>query len=74
MIIKKIFIYINVILFFNLFSTTYLFAHEGAKGIVKERMIKFKASKKLMKKINEGLQNKNFKVIEKICRSALKLG
>ena len=71
MIIKKIFIYINIILFFNLFSTTHLFANEEAKGIVKERMIKFKASKTLMKKINKGLQNQNFRVIEKSAEALL---
>ena len=71
MTIKKIFVFINVILLFNLFSITHLFAHEGAKGIVKERMIKFKASKKLMQKINKGLQNQNFKIIEKSAEDLL---
>ena len=71
MTIKKLFVYINLILFLNLFSTTYLYAQEGAKGIIKERMIKFKTSKKLMKKINKGLQNQNFKVIEKSAEALL---
>ena len=71
MTIKKTLIYINIILFFNLFSTTHLFANEEAKGIVKERMIKFKASKTLMKKINKGLQNQNFRVIEKSAEALL---
>ena len=74
MTIKKIFIYINIILFFNLFSITHLYANEEAKGIVKERMIKFKASKALMKKINKGLQNQNFKVIEKSAEVLLSWG
>jgi len=71
MTIKKILIYINIILFFNLFSITHLYANEEAKGIVKERMIKFKASKTLMKKINKGLQNQNFRVIEKSAEALL---
>jgi len=71
MTIKKLFVYINLILFLNLFSTTHIYAHEGAKGIVKERMIKFKTSKKLMKKINKGLQNQNFKVIERSAEAIL---
>ena len=58
-------------MFLNLFSTTHIYAYEGAKGIVKERMIKFKTSKKLMKKINKGLQNQNFKVIERSAEAIL---
>lgn len=69
--IKKLFICINLILFLNIFSYTQLYAHEGAKGIIKERMDKFKMSKSLMKKINKGLQNDNFIIIEKSAQTLL---
>ena len=69
--IKKLFICFNLILFLNIFSFTQLYAHEGAKGIIKERMDKFKMSKKLMKKINKGLQNDNFIIIEKSAQTLL---
>ena len=69
--IKKLFICINLILFLNIFSFTQLYAHEGAKGIIKERMDKFKMSKSLMKKINKGLQNDNFIIIEKSAQTLL---
>ena len=69
--IKKLLICFNLILFLNLFSYTQLYAHEGAKGIIKERMDKFKMSKNLMKKINKGLQNDNFIIIEKSAQTLL---
>ena len=69
--IKNLFICFNLILFLNIFSFTQLYAHEGAKGIIKERMDKFKKSKKLMKKINKGLQNDNFIIIEKSAQTLL---
>ena len=69
--IKKLFICFNLILFLNIFSFTQLYAHEGAKGIIKERMDKFKRSKSLMKKINKGLQNDNFIIIEKSAQTLL---
>ena len=68
---KKLFISFNLILFLNIFSFTHLYAHEGAKGIIKERMDKFKMSKNLMKKINKGLQNDNFIIIEKSAQTLL---
>ena len=70
--IKKLFICFNLILFLNIFSFTQLYAHEGAKGIIKERMDKFKMSKNLMKKINKGLQNDDFLTIEKSAQTLLK--
>ena len=70
--IKKLFMSFNLILFFNIFSLTQLYAHEGAKGIIKERMDKFKMSKNLMKKINKGLQNDDFLTIEKSAQTLLK--
>ena len=69
--IKKLFICFNLILFLNIFSFTQLHAHEGAKGIIKERMDKFKMSKNLMKKINKGLQNDDFVIIEKTAQTLL---
>ena len=69
--IKKLFICFNLILFLNIFSFAQLYAHEGAKGIIKERMDKFKMSKSLMKKINKGLQNDNFIIIEKSAQTLL---
>ena len=69
--VKKLFICFNLIIFFNIFSFTQLYAHEGAKGIIKERMDKFKMSKGLMKKINKGLQNDNFIIIEKSAQTLL---
>ena len=69
--IKKLFICFNLILFLNIFSFTQLYAHEGAKGIIKERMDKFKMSKNLMKKINKGLQKDNFIIIEKSAQTLL---
>ena len=48
-----------------------LYAHEGAKGIIKERMDKFKMSKNLMKKINKGLQNDDLIIIEKSAQTLL---
>ena len=62
---KILFFYLNFVLFFNLFTTSFLFAHDGATGIIKERMDKFQKSKSLMKEINKGLQNNNFSVITK---------
>ena len=69
--IKKLFICFNLILFLNIFSFTQLYAHEGAKGIIKERMDKFKMSKSLMKKINKGLQNDDLVIIEKSAQALL---
>ena len=69
--VKKLFICFNLILFINIFSFTQLYAHEGAKGIIKERMDKFKMSKNLMKKINKGLQNDNFIIIENSAQTLL---
>ena len=61
---KKIFIYLNLILLTNIMFINALHAHDCAKGIIKERMDKFKTSKTLMQKINKGLQNQDFNVIE----------
>ena len=50
--------------------TTFSFAHEGATGIIKERMDKFKESKAIMREINKSFANKDFK---KIQNGAIKL-
>jgi cytochrome c556 len=69
--IKKLLSFINIFFFLTLLSTTNSLAHKGATGIVKERMEKFKESKQLMKKINSGLQNDNFKAIEESAQMLL---
>ena len=69
--IKKLISFINIFLFCILLSTANTFAVEEAKGIIKERMDKFKESKQLMKNINVGLQNDNFKVIEESAQMLL---
>ena len=61
---QKFNLYILIITF--LFSfTTISFSHEGATGIVKERMEKFKASKSIMRQINKSFDNKDFSIIKK---------
>ena len=61
---QKFNLYILIITF--LFSfTTISFSHEGATGIIKERMEKFKASKSIMRQINKSFDNKDFSIIKK---------
>ena len=62
-------IYVLIITFF-VSLTTISFAHEGAQGIIKERMDKFKESKSIMRQINKNFANRNF---QKIKNGALKL-
>ena len=62
--IKNMIVYISFLLISNIASLTPLFAHEGAKGIVKERMDKFKMSKKMMQTIHKSIQNEDFETIE----------
>ena len=61
---NKIFVMLNsiILLIFVLVNPT--FAHEGATGVVKERMDKFKMSKTMMKQINVGLRENDFENIE----------
>ena len=47
--IKKMSVYIGFLLISSIVFITPLLAHEGATGIVKERMDKFKMSKKMIK-------------------------
>ena len=63
--IKNMIVYISFLLISNIVSITPLLAHEGAKGIVKERMDKFKMSKKMMQTIHKSIQNEDFGKIEK---------
>ena len=63
--IKKMLVYIGLLLISSIVSVTPLLAHEGAKGIVKERMDKFKMSKKMMQTIHKSIQNEDFETIEK---------
>ena len=63
--IKNMIVYISFLLISNIASLTPLFANEGTKGIVKERMDKFKMSKKMMQTIHKSIQNEDFVTIEK---------
>ena len=63
--IKKFLVYIGFLLISSIVFITPLLAHEGATGIVKERMDKFKMSKKMMQTIHRSIQNKDFETIEK---------
>ena len=62
---KKLIIYISFLLIPSIVSTTPLLAQEVAKGVVKERMDKFKMSKKMMQIIHKSIQNEDFETIEK---------
>ena len=68
---NKIFVMLNsiILLIFVLVNPT--FAHEGATGVVKERMDKFKMSKTMMKQINVSLRENNFENIEKSAQKLL---
>ena len=68
---NKIFVMLNsiILLIFVLVNPT--FAHEGATGVVKERMDKFKMSKSMMQKINIGLRENDFENIEKSAEKLL---
>ena len=63
--IKNLLIYINFLLISSIVSITPLYANEGAQGVVKERMDKFKISKKMMQTIHKSIQNEDFGTIEK---------
>ncbi len=63
--IKNIIVYISFLLISNIVSITPLLAKVGAEGIVKERMDKFKMSKKMMQTIHKSIQNEDFEKIEK---------
>ena len=63
--IKNMIVYITFLLISSIIYITPLLAHEGPKGIVKERMDKFKMSKKMMQTIHKSIQNEDFATIEK---------
>ena len=63
--IKNVIFYISFLLISSIVSITPLHANEGAQGIVKERMDKFKISKKMMQTIHKSIQNEDFETIEK---------
>ena len=63
--IKNMIVYIIFLLISSIISITPLLALEGAKGVVKERMDKFKMSKKMMQTIHKSIQNDDFATIEK---------
>ena len=63
--IKKILVHIGLLLFSSIAFITPLLAHDGATGIVKERMDKFKMSKKMMQTIHKSIQKEDFETIEK---------
>ena len=62
--IKNVVFYISLLIS-SIFSITPLLANEGAHGVVKERMDKFKISKKMMQTIHKSIQNEDFETIEK---------
>ena len=63
--IKNIIFYISFLLISSIVSITPLHANEGALGVVKERMDKFKISKKMMQTIHKSIQNEDFVTIKK---------
>ena len=68
---NKIFIIFNSFFLMIFFLINPLFAHEGAKGVVKERMENFKMSKSMMQKINISLRENDFENIEKSAEKLL---
>ena len=63
--IKIVIFYISFLLISSIAFITPLLANEGAQGVVKERMDKFKKSKKMMQTIHKSIQNEDFGKIEK---------
>ncbi len=70
---KKSKFYVLITIFFVSCSTI-SFAHDGATGIIKERMDKFKASKSIMREINKSFANKDFQKIKNGASSLEKWG
>ena len=62
--IKNVVFYISFLLISSIFSIMPLLANEGAQGVVKERIDKFKISKKMMQTIHKSIQNEDFETIE----------
>ena len=63
--IKDLITYISFLLISSVVSISPLHANEGAQGVVKERMDKFKISKKMMQTIHKSIQNEDFETIKK---------
>ena len=63
--IKNVVFFISFLLISSIVSITPLLANEGAQGVVKERMDKFKISKKMMQTIHKSIQNEDFETIKK---------
>ena len=63
--IKNVVFYICFLLISSIVSITPLLANESAQGVVKERMEKFKISKKMMQTIHKSIQSEDFETIEK---------
>ena len=63
--IKNVIFYISFLLISSIVSLTPLLANEDAKGVVKERMDKFKISKKMMQTIHKSIQNEDYETVEK---------
>ena len=63
--IKNLITYISFLLISSIVSIAPLYAQEDATGVVKERMNKFKISKKMMQTIHKSIQNEDFGTIEK---------
>ena len=72
MAIKNLINYISFLLIHSFVFITPLLAHEGATGVIKERMDKFKMSKKMMKTIHRSIQNEDFETIGKLGVTLLK--
>ena len=62
--IKNLITYISFLLISSIVSIAPLYAQEDATGVVKERMNKFKISKKMMQTIHKSIQNEDFGTIE----------
>ena len=65
MAIKNLINYISFLLIHSFVFITPLLAHEGDTGVIKERMDKFKMSKKMMQTIHRSIQNEDFETIGK---------
>ena len=60
----KHFISLAIITLYLIIHSTTSFSHEGATGIIKERMDKFQESKSIMRQINKSFANKDFTIVE----------
>ena len=58
--IKNVIFYISFLLISSIVSIKPLHANEGAQGVVKESMDKFKISKKMMQTIHKSIQSEDF--------------